>query len=57
MEILQRKRQVNTTHYHFSFIKQQYHFFEKLKKKLGDPNLGVKLRSLSFSQDWVIFFV
>ena len=35
MEILQRKKQVHTVNYCFSFIKHQYPFFNKLKKQIN----------------------
>ena len=41
MEILQRKRQVNTVNYCFSFIKHQYRFFQKLKEQNNTNMLTV----------------
>ena len=42
MEILQRKRQVNTVNYCFSFIKHQYRFFQKLKEQNNTNMLTVQ---------------
>ena len=42
MEIVQRKRQVNTVNYPFSFIKHQRHFFQKLKKQNNTNILKVQ---------------
>ena len=51
MEILQRKRHVNTVNYRFSFIKHQYYFFQKLKKQ-NNANM-VNIQKYRFVTDGI----